>query len=159
MVSAEERLAALGLRLPPPPRALAAYTPTVRADRLVFVSGQVPFVEGKPWKRGKLGAGIDITTGQEAARIAALNLLSALREAAASLDQIERLLRITVFVASAPGFNAQPQVADGASKLLVDVLGDAGLATRSAVGVAELPADVPVEIDAIALLRADALAT
>lgn len=148
-----DRIAELGLTLPPPPAPVAAFQPFVKVGDLVYTSGQIATKDGALVASGLLGAGVDVPTGQEAARACALNVLAQLQAAAGSLDAIDRIVKLTVFVASTPEFTQQPQVADGASQLLVDVLGPAGAHARSAVGVAALPLGTPVEIEAIAQLR------
>jgi enamine deaminase RidA (YjgF/YER057c/UK114 family) len=144
------RLAQLGLTLPQPPPAVAAFAPFARRGDTVYVSGQIASRDGALVARGRLGADIDLSTGEDAARMCALNVLAQLAAAAGSLERITQLLKLTVFVASLPAFTQQPQVADAASRLLVDVLGPAGEHARSAVGVAALPLGTPVEIEAIA---------
>lgn len=151
--SPTQRLARLGITLPAPAPAVAAFEPALRHGDTVYVSGQIAIRDdGTLVATGRLGAEVDLATGQEAARVCALNLLAQL-SAVASLDAVERLLKITVFVASTSDFTAQPQVADGASRLLNEVLGAAGPHARAAIGVAALPAGTPVEIEAIAALR------
>jgi enamine deaminase RidA (YjgF/YER057c/UK114 family) len=120
---------------------------------LAFVSGQVPISDGKPMWTGKVGHDLEVDEATEAARRCALQLLAALREELGSLDRVARIVKVTVFVASAPGFTDQPKVANGASDLLVDVFGDAGKHARAAVGVAELPLGAPVEVELIAELE------
>jgi enamine deaminase RidA (YjgF/YER057c/UK114 family) len=151
--SAEERLVRMGLTIPSPPPAVAAFQPFVVWGTSVFVSGQIATREGKPVATGQLGVDVDLDTGVDAARACAVNVLAQLRAAAGSLDAVARLIKITVFVSSAAEFTQQPAVADGASRLLIDVLGPAGAHARSAVGVASLPLGTPVEIEAIAELR------
>jgi enamine deaminase RidA (YjgF/YER057c/UK114 family) len=151
-VGIEERLASLGLVLPEPPAAVAAFEPFVLVGDTVYTSGQIATRDGKLVATGVLGVEVDVAGGQQAARACALNVLSQLNAAAGSLDRVARLLKITVFVASAPTFTQQPQVADGASRLLIEVLGDAGRHARSAIGVASLPLGTPVEVEALALL-------
>jgi enamine deaminase RidA (YjgF/YER057c/UK114 family) len=146
----EDRLAELGIELPPPPQPLASYVPVAITGGLAFVSGQVPMAEGKPLWSGKLGDGLDVATGAEAARRCALQALSALRAELGSLDRVKRIVRIGVFVASAPGFTDQPKVANGASDLLAEVFGDPGRHARAAVGVSELPLGAPVEVEMLA---------
>lgn len=155
--TAEERLARIGLTLPAPPPAVAAFQPYVRLGTIVHVSGQIATRDGQLVATGRLGAEVDLATGQDAARACALNLLAQLRAAAGSLDAVAQLVKITVFVASDPAFTQHPQVADGASQLLSEVLGPAGPHARAAVGVAALPLGTPVEIDAIAALTASAV--
>jgi enamine deaminase RidA (YjgF/YER057c/UK114 family) len=150
---ATQRLVRLGLTLPDPPAAVAAFEPFVHSGDMVYTSGQIATRDGQLVAAGRVGAEVDLATGQEAARVCALNVLAQLRVAAGSLDNIDRLVKITVFVASADDFTLQPQVADGASRLLIDVLGPAGKHARSAIGVAALPLGTPVEIEAVAMLR------
>jgi len=150
--SPEQRLARQGLTLPDPPAAVAAFAPYVRSGSTVYVSGQIAVRKGQLVAKGRLGAEVDIADGQAAARMCALNVLAQLNAAAGSLSAIARLVKIAVFVASTPDFTSQPQVADGASRLFLDVLGEAGAHARSAIGVAALPLGTPVEVEAIAEL-------
>ena len=146
-MSARDRLTALGLELPPVANPAAAYQPHTSAGGFVFTAGQLPVVDGALVRAGKLGADLDTTEGAELARTAALNVL-AIADAVAGLDRV-RVVKVTVFVASAPDFTEQHLVANGASELLGEVLGDAGVHARSAVGVAVLPMDAPVEVEAV----------
>jgi enamine deaminase RidA (YjgF/YER057c/UK114 family) len=148
--SPAERLAALGLELPPVAAPVAAYVPAVRTGYYVYTSGQLPFVDGKLLVTGKVGGLVTQDDAAALARIAALNALAAVASVAGGLDSITRVVKVTCFVASAPDFTGQPQVANGASELLLEVLGDAGRHARSAVGVAVLPLDSPVEVELIA---------
>jgi enamine deaminase RidA (YjgF/YER057c/UK114 family) len=132
---------------------MANYVPVVVAGDLAFVSGQVASGDGGPLHPGHLGAEVTVEQGQECARRCALQALAALREALGSLDRIERVVQVGVFVASAAGFNDQPKVGNGASDVLVEVFGDAGRHTRAAVGVAELPAGAPVEVAMVVRIR------
>lgn len=145
-MSVEERLAELGIELPPPPQPVASYVPVVVAGDLAFVAGQVPMVEGRLLHPGRLGREVSIEQGQEGARRCALQALSALAAELGSPDRIERIVQVGVFVASAPGFTDQPRVANGASDLLFEVLGEAGRHARAAVGVSELPLGACVEV-------------
>jgi enamine deaminase RidA (YjgF/YER057c/UK114 family) len=149
-MSAERRLAELSIELPPVPQALASYVPVVVAGNFAFVAGQVPLSEGKLMWSGKLGAELDVAVGVEAARRCALQALAALQAELGSLDRIRRVVKVTVWVASAPGFTDQPKVANGASDLLVEVFGDAGRHARAAVGAPELPLGAPVELELVA---------
>ena len=151
-MSVSDRLAELGLVLPEPPPAVAAFEPYVVIGDTVYTSGQIATRDGKLVATGVLGVDVDVEGGQQAARACALNVLAQVNAAAGSLDRIARLVKITVFVASSPTFTQQPQVADGASRLLIDILGDAGRHARSAIGVASLPLGTPVEVEAVALL-------
>ena len=146
----EQRLAELGLTLPEVVAPLAAYLPTVRTGDLVYTSGQVPMVDGKLPVTGKLGAGIEVEEGKAQARVCALNVLAVLKAELGDLSKVKRIVKVVAFVASAPDFTGQPQVANGASELLAEVFGDAGRHARSAVGVASLPLNAPVEVEVIA---------
>jgi enamine deaminase RidA (YjgF/YER057c/UK114 family) len=148
-----ERLAALGLALPPAAAPLAAYVPAVRTGGFVYTSGQLPTIEGKLLAVGKVGAEVSAAEAAELARTCTLNALAAAAAAAGGLDAISRIVKVVGFVASAPGFNGQPQVVNGASELLLEVFGEDGRHARSAVGVAELPLNAPVEVELIAELR------
>lgn len=148
-MSAEDNLNALGLTLPEPPRPVAAYDPAVRSGNLLFISGQLPFVDGRLQKTGKLGAQFTLEEGIEAARTATLNALAIIKQSVGSLDRVTRVVRLGVHVASASGFTDQPRVANGASELLIAVYGEAGRHARLALGAAELPLGAPVEIELI----------
>jgi len=152
-MSAEERLAELGIVLPAVAKPRWAYTPAVRAGSLLFVSGQIAVEDGRVLHPGKVGAEVSVQQAQECARRCAISALAVAREHAGTLDGIERAVKLTVFVASAPGFTDQPTVANGASELLRDVFGEPGLGARSAVGMAELPLGAPVEVEFIFALR------
>lgn len=145
----EERLQELGLKLPDAPKPVAAYIPAVRVGNLVFTAGQGPFGSFK----GKVGADVSLDQAREAARVTCLNGLAVLKAELGSLENVRRIVKLTVFVASAPGFTEQPQVANGASELLEQVFGEDGRHVRSAVGVAELPFDIPVEIEFVVEAR------
>lgn len=149
----EERLAELGLQLPDAPKALAAYVPTVRTGNLVFVAGQGPWVAGGPRITGKVDGDVSIDQAKDAARGCALNGLAAIKAEIGDLDALVRMVKLTVFVASSEGFHEQPTVGNGASEFLEAVLGDRGKHARAAVGTAELPFDIPVEIEFIAEVR------
>jgi enamine deaminase RidA (YjgF/YER057c/UK114 family) len=151
----EGKLAALGLSLPGAPAPVANYVPTCQTGGLLFVSGQVSRRADGQIIKGKLGGDLDVDAGREAAKVCALNILAQARAALGSLDRIERVVKLTGFVNSAPDFANQPQVVNGASDLLVDLLGDKGRHTRSAVGVAALPSNAAVEVEAILAVRAD----
>jgi enamine deaminase RidA (YjgF/YER057c/UK114 family) len=155
MTTPTRRLTELGLDLPPVPAPAAAYVPAVRTGRYVYTAGQLPFVDGKLPATGKLGSTVSVEDGASYARIAALNALAAAASVAGGLDNIARIVKVTGFVASAPHFTGQPQVVNGASELLLEVFGDAGKHARSAVGMAVLPLDTPVEIELIAEVAED----
>ena len=150
MSTPQARLAGLGLVLPPVAAPLAAYVPAVRTGSYVYTAGQLPLAEGKLLATGKVGAQISADEAARLARTCALNGLAAVASVAGGLSAIRRIVKVTGFVASSPGFTGQPQVLNGASELLLEVLGEAGRHARSAVGVAELPLDAPVEVELIA---------
>jgi len=141
------RLADLGLSLPPVPAPIAAYVPAVRFEDVVYTAGQLPLVDGTLRAVGKVGADVSVDEAVDCARIAALNALAAVVDLTGDLDVIRRIIKVVVYVASASGFTDQPLVANGASRLLADIFGDAGRHARSAVGVAVLPLDAPVELE------------
>lgn len=149
MSAVAARLAELGLELPAVAAPAGAYVPAVVTGNLVFTAGQLPFVDGVLPATGKVGAAVTAEDAAALARQAALNALAAAGDAIGSLDRVTRVVKAVVFVNSAPGFTAQPSVANGGSQLLGEVFGDAGRHARSAVGVAELPFDSPVEIELI----------
>jgi enamine deaminase RidA (YjgF/YER057c/UK114 family) len=153
MSGAAERLAALGLTLPPVTAPVAAYVPAVRTGMYVYTSGQLPTVDGKLPAVGKVGAEVSAQDAAGMARTCALNALAAAASAAGGLEAIRRIVKVTGFVASAPGFSGQPQVINGASELLIEVFGEDGKHARSAIGVAELPLNAPVEVELIAEVR------
>ncbi|MFF7159470.1 Atu1372/SO_1960 family protein [Streptomyces sp. NPDC008139] len=143
----DARLAELGLTLPDVVPPLAAYQPAVISGRYVFTSGQLPMVEGKLALTGKVGAEVTADEAKDLARTCALNALAAVRSVIGDLDRIARVVKVVGFVASAPDFTGQPGVINGASELLGEVLGEKGVHARSAVGVAVLPLDAPVEVE------------
>lgn len=147
MTAPSARLAELGLSLPPVAAPVAAYVPATVSCGHVYTSGQLPTVSGQLVLCGKVGAEVSAEDATAAARTAMLNALSAAASVTGGLDQIGRVVKVTVFVASAPDFTGQPGVANGASELLVQVFGDAGQHVRSAVGVSVLPLDAPVEVE------------
>ena len=153
MTGPAERLAELGLTLPPVAAPVAAYVPAVRSGGYVYTSGQLPTVDGKLPAVGKVGDEVSASDAAALARTCALNALAAAASAAGGLDQIRRIVKVTGFVASAAGFSGQPQVVNGASELLLEVFGEDGKHARSAVGVAELPLNAPVEVELIAEVR------
>ncbi|HET7311643.1 MAG TPA: RidA family protein [Mycobacteriales bacterium] len=143
------RLAELGLTLPQVAAPVAAYVPAVRSGDLVWTSGQLPFVDGKLTATGKVGAEVDPDTAHDLAKTCALNAIAAVSAEIGDLDRVRRVVKVVGFVASAPDFTGQPAVVNGASGLLGDVFGDAGRHARSAVGVAVLPLDAPVEVEVV----------
>ena len=149
MTTPEQRLAALGLTLPPVAAPVAAYVPAVRTGNLVYTSGQLPMVDGALPATGKVGDEVSPEDAYDLARTCALNGLAAVAAEVGGLSAIRRVVKVVGFVASAPGFTSQPKVVNGASDLLGEVLGDGGIHARSAVGVAVLPMDAPVEVELI----------
>jgi enamine deaminase RidA (YjgF/YER057c/UK114 family) len=143
------RLAELGLELPAVPAPLAAYVPTVRTGNLVYTSGQLPFVDGSLPTVGKVGGEVSVEAAAECARLCALNGLAAIAAEVGALEQVVRVVKVVIFVASTPDFTDQAQVGNGASQFLGDVFGESGRHARSAVGVASLPLDAPVEVELV----------
>ncbi len=146
--SVKARLAELGLELPVVVQPLGSYVPVVRSGNLVYTSGQLPMRDGTLVQSGKVGVEVTPEQGKELARICALNGLAAV-DSLVGIDAVTKVVKVVGFVASAAGFNGQPGVVNGASDLLADVFGEAGVHARSAVGVAELPLDAPVEVELI----------
>jgi enamine deaminase RidA (YjgF/YER057c/UK114 family) len=147
-MNASVRLGQLGVALPQVVAPLAAYVPAVRTGNLVYTAGQLPMEAGKLARTGKVGAEVSPEEGKAMARICALNALAAV-DSLVGIDAVTRVVKVVGFVASAPGFHGQPSVINGASDLLGEVFGDKGAHARSAVGVAELPLDAPVEVELI----------
>jgi enamine deaminase RidA (YjgF/YER057c/UK114 family) len=143
----DDRLAELGLTVPATSKPVAAYIPAVAVGNLVYTSGQLPMIDGELPAHGKVGAEIEPDAARQLARTCVLNGLAAARTVIGSLDRITRVIKVVGFVASDPGFFGQPQVINGASELLVEIFGVAGTHARSAVGVAVLPLNAPVEIE------------
>jgi enamine deaminase RidA (YjgF/YER057c/UK114 family) len=148
-VTVADRLAELGLTLPAVAAPVASYVPAVRSGDLVWSSGQLPFVGGTLAATGKVGAEVDAARANELARVCALNALAAVAAEIGDLDRVRRVVKVVGYVASAPAFFGQPGVVNGASDLLGEVFGDAGRHARSAVGVAALPLDAPVEVEVV----------
>ena len=151
-VSWTARLAELGIRLPPVAAPVAAYVPAIRSGQLVFTSGQLPFVDGGLRRTGKVGGTVDIEDAAADAKLCALNALAAIDDLV-GLDSVARIIRVVGYVNSAEGFSGQPRVVNGASEFLGRVFGEAGKHARSAVGVAELPMNSPVEVELTVELR------
>jgi enamine deaminase RidA (YjgF/YER057c/UK114 family) len=145
----DKRLSELGITLPTPPVPVANYVPTVLTGSLLVCSGQVSAAPGGKMIKGKLGADVTLEQGQEAARICAINLLAQAKAALGDLDRIRRCVRLGGFINATPTFAQLPIVMNGASDLMVEVLGDAGRHARTTVGVAELPSDASVEVEAL----------
>lgn len=146
-VSPETRLRELGIEPTQGPRPLGAYVEAVQTGNLLFLTGQMPIAGYEPAFVGRLGKELDGEEGREAARVAAINVLLVARQHLGSLDRVRRIVRLSVFLATAPDFSDQPRVADGASELFRDIFGKAGMSVRSVVGVASLPLGVPVELE------------
>lgn len=152
----EDRLAQLGLAVPAVTPPVAAYVPAVQHGDLVFTSGQLPMVDGALVATGKVGAGAGLVTPEDAKQLAAtcaLNAIAAVKALVGDLDQVVRVVKVVGFVASDPAFTGQPGVINGASELLGQAFGDAGVHARSAVGVAALPLDAPVEVEITVRVR------
>ncbi|HET9827796.1 MAG TPA: RidA family protein [Nocardioidaceae bacterium] len=149
MSTPEERLAELGLAVPEVATPVAAYVPAVRSGDHVFTSGQLPMRAGQLVTTGKVGGGVTPEDATDCARQCALNALAAVRALVGDLSAVKRVVKVVVYVASAPGFTGQPAVANGASELFGDVFGELGQHARSAVGVAVLPLDAPVEVELV----------
>jgi len=145
----EEKIKKLGIIIPEVVKPLAAYIPAMQIGNLVMTSGQVPISDGKVKYTGKVGKDLSEEEGKEAAKLCALNCLSAIKSVIGSFDNIKRVVKLTVFVSSAEGFTAQPKVANGASEFIGEIFGEAGKHVRSAVGVSELPLNSAVEIEMI----------
>jgi len=148
-VSAESRLRELEIKLPAPPAPAGLYAPAVQTGSLLYISGQIPTRDGEVIRHGKCGESVTVEEAVDLARVCAINGLSAARGHLGSLDRIVQVVRVGGFVACVSGFIEHPRVVNGASQLLIDVFGEAGKHARAAVGVAELPAGVPVEVEFI----------
>jgi enamine deaminase RidA (YjgF/YER057c/UK114 family) len=153
-MSIDQRLSELGITLPQPAAPVAAYVPVVEHNGVIHISGQISFAEDGSLLKGRLGEDMELEAGQQAARRCGIMLLAQIKAALGSLDRVERIIKLGVFVNSAPSFIDQPKVANGASELMQNVFGEAGRHARSAVGVAVLPLGVAVEVDAIVAVKA-----
>ncbi len=154
MSEIENRIEELGITLPESPQPIANYVPTVQTGNLLFVAGLGPAArEDGSTPSGKVGKDLTLEEGYEAARLVGINLLSRLKSSLGDLDRVERIVKLLSMVNCTPGFNQQPQVANGCSDLLVEVFGEKGRHARSAVGMASLPNDIPVEIEMIVEIR------
>ena len=145
----EEKIQQMGVTIPSAAKPLAAYIPALQIGNLVMTSGQVPIADGIIKYQGKVGKDISEEHGKEAAKLCALNCLGAIKNLIGSLNKIKRVVKLTVFVSSAEGFTSQPKIANGASEFIAEIFGEAGMHTRSAVGVSELPLNAAVEIEMI----------
>ena len=155
MTAHSERLAALGITLPPVPAPVAAYVPSIQSGRLVFTAGQLPFVDGVLPATGKVGAEVTADVATDLARTAALNGVAVVAAEAGGIDGIARILKVNVYIASATDFITHSAVANGASDLLAEIFGDVGTHVRTTLGVAVLPMDSPVEVEVVAELVAE----
>jgi len=153
-MSIDQRLAELGIKLPQAAAPVASYVPAVQFAGMLHVSGQISFAEDGSLIKGRLGEDMELDAGIAAARRCGIMLLAQINAALGSLDRVERIVKLGVFVNSAPGFTDQPKVANGASELMQEVFGESGRHARSAVGVAVLPLGVAVEVDAIVAVKA-----
>ena len=149
----EAKIKELGYTLPEPAKPLAAYIPAIKIDKLVYTAGQLPSVNGQLQYKGKVGFNVSEEEGQKAAVLSLLNCLAVIKSVCGDLDQIEQVVKLTVFINSADGFTNQPKVANGASELLLKIFGDVGKHVRSAVGVNELPIDAALEIEMVVKLK------
>jgi enamine deaminase RidA (YjgF/YER057c/UK114 family) len=152
-MSIDQRLAELGITLPQPAPPVASYVPAVEHGGLLHISGQISFAEDGSLIKGRLGDDVDLDGGTAAARRCAIMLLAQMKAALGTLDRVEKVVKLGVFVNSSPDFTDQPKVANGASEVMQDVFGEAGRHARSAVGVTVLPLGVAVEVDAIVAVR------
>jgi enamine deaminase RidA (YjgF/YER057c/UK114 family) len=148
-VSVDERLSELGIELPAVATPAGAYVPAVISGNLVFTAGQIPLIDGKLMAEGKVGAEISPELGREIARRCALNAIAAVKTVIGDLNRVKKVVKVVGFVASVPEFTGQPGVLNGASELLEQVFGEVGIHARSAVGVAALPLNAPVEVELI----------
>ena len=149
----EAKIKELGFILPEPAKPLAAYIPAIKIDKLVYTAGQLPSINGQLQYKGKVGFNVSEEDGQKAAVLSLLNCLAVIKSVCGDLDQIEQVVKLTVFINSADGFTNQPKVANGASELLLRIFGDSGKHVRSAVGVNELPIDAALEIEMVVKLK------
>jgi enamine deaminase RidA (YjgF/YER057c/UK114 family) len=149
----EDKLRELGYTLPPPPAPRGVYVPAIEVDGMLYTTASSCFEDGEIKWYGKLGSDLTVEQGQDAARVTMLNLLSIVKEHAGDLERIEQVVKVAGSVASAPGFGSQPEVLNGASELLVQILGDRGAHARSVAGANELPMNVPVLIEMIVKLK------
>lgn len=145
----EKRLEELGIKLPEAPKPVAAYIPALKSGGLLYTAGQIPLAGGVLQFKGKVGQDLSLEEGYQAARLCTINGLAAAKGVLGDLDQIKRVVKVVVYVNSAPGFDQQPKVANGASELLQAVFGEAGQHVRSAVGVSELPLGAAVEVELV----------
>jgi enamine deaminase RidA (YjgF/YER057c/UK114 family) len=148
-VEIEKKIKSLGLELPEAPKPVASYIPAVHSENFVFTSGQLPIIKGELKARGKIGRDLTVEEGYECAKVAALNCLAVIKSVVGELDRVRRIVRVTGFINSAPGFEDQSKVMNGASDVLVEIFGDEGRHSRLAIGASELPLGSPVEVEMI----------
>jgi enamine deaminase RidA (YjgF/YER057c/UK114 family) len=148
----EEKIKQMGVTIPEAAKPLAAYIPALQAGNMIMTSGQVPIENGQIKFAGKIGKDLSEEQGREAAKLCAINCLSAIKSIIGNLDKIKRIVKLTVFVNSADGFTAQPKIANGASEFIVEIFGDIGKHVRNAVGVSELPLNSAVEVEMIVMV-------
>jgi len=153
MTEVNKRLQELGIKLPIPPDPLGAYVPAVISGHLLYISGQLPLRDGNLVFKGKVGAQVTEEEAYQAARVASINALAVIAKELGGFDRLKRVIKLTGYIASSQGFNSQAAVVNGASDFFFEVLGDAGKHARVAVGVSELPANSPVEIEIIAEIK------
>jgi len=152
-LSFEEKIKSMGLEIPEAPKPVAAYVPAVQVEKYVYTSGQIPFVNGELKYKGKVGKDVKEDEAYEAAKVCALNCLSVIKGVIGNLDKIEKIVKVNGFVASAPGFDMQPKVINGASELIGQIFGEAGQHARAAVGVNELPLNATCEVEMIVKIK------
>ena len=145
----ENRIEELDIDIPEPQEPVGAYIPARRAENLVFCSGQGPMKDGEAIYKGKVGSDLSVEEGYEAARVSAINCLAAIKGEIGQLDKVKKIVKVRGFVSSAPEFNDQPGVVNGASEILHEIFGDNGKHARAAIGVSELPINIPVEVEMI----------
>ena len=153
MSAVEARMAELGMTMPEVPVPVGAYTPWVAAGDLLFLSGTTCYLGGNPMAIGKVGTEVTLEEAHRAARQTALNLIAVLKKALGDLDRVARVIKVNGYVNSAPGFDRQPEVINGASELFLAVFGDRGVHARTSIGVSELPGRIPVEIEMVVQVR------
>ena len=153
MTNVEKKLLDMGLSVPEAPKPVAAYVPGIKVGEFIYTSGQIPLVNGELKYKGKVGLDVSVEKGYEAAKVCALNCLGVIKSIIGDLDNIEQVVKVVGFVNSAPGFNMQPKVINGASELIGNIFGEKGAHARSAVGVNELPLDSTCEVEMIVKVK------
>ncbi len=148
-VNPEKKIIEMGIELPEAPKPVASYVAAVQTGNYIYVSGQLPLVQGSLQSEGKVGGDIDLDEAYQAAKTCTINCLSVVKEQTGDLSKVKKVVKVTGYVSSASGFNKQPQVINGASDFIAEVFGKAGEHSRAAVGVSELPLNSPVEVDMI----------